>query len=1112
MRHPWSRSAASLLLLAFTSGCGGRDAASSDPSSGSHTRGAPSSDDPTEDRLAVFVKLTTDPIANPRGLPPELIEVLEHFEAGDPEPASRYVHPRSGAPLRDVYVYDIPSDKDVASFRGLLQAAPGVVYAELPLRLETHFPLTHQWGHGMIHATPGSAWSLATGEGVVVAVLDTGVDAGHVDLAANIWSNAGEIPGNNNDDDNNGFVDDVTGWNFANGNNITHDANGHGSHVAGIIAAPNNGVGVTGVAYEATIMPVKVLSPWGDQVALADGILYAVDNGADVINISAGGPGYSHLIADAIEYANEHGVAVVVSAGNAAESACEHSPANVEQAITVGAVDNQGNPSFFTNTGNKVEVMAPGGDTTGTYPYDVLSTIPTGVNPTPGDLFEGGGRFTAWAGTSMAAPHVAGAIALMKELHPAWPAEAYRFGMRWGLQPQNLLDAHVMTWYAPPITPGANVLTPRNCARIDNDADVDVVVLNNEYEITLASVLLATGDQGNGNDPVPWTAAYIEAPEFPDGIHELRVQNQNMPAGVPAAWDTNLITIDNDYLTDLPPVLNPPGGLLDIHGRVVDPYLDNWLITWQNLDTGAGASVGVPSSTPKDPEQLLTTLDVSALPDGPYRLELRSHRVGNPNFAPYYNVDTEDFILDRDLVEGFPVRLPATTRLSPKAADLDQDGHVELIVGAAVYEDDGTPKAGWAHTAEAVRAFADSLQVSAVADVDADGELEVVSRFDVVDPNGVFGYTMGIRAYDPDGSVLWSFVPKLPGSNLTAWDERLVSSVTIEDVDGDGALEVVYGAAVTVSSTRIHVIDAGNGVEQSQFKVDGYLYDPYSVPQLAAADLDGDGVREIITSGHKSGNLYVHATNSTGTELTGWPGVIPVTTFRAAKASPLVLDLDGDCELEVLVGGYGFDTDGSAMPDWSFLSREDNAVIQIDPNDELEVAAGWSRVDGLLRLMEHDATVIHGFSQCTGPAPASTVDLGDPVTVQLDNDADPEVLQMSHCNDPSSPLSFAKLLRFDTDGSVSVFKAVPDFDGKMDHLVTSTPLIDDLDGDDDLDIVAVAGDLLYHWQLDVTYEATLSRQFRGDRRNTGHVSELPCFCDVPSTCAVGVGNGGANPN
>nr|MDJ0728091.1 S8 family peptidase [Prochloraceae cyanobacterium] len=258
------------------------------------------------------------------------------------------------------------------------------------------------WGNDLVKAP--EVWAGGyTGQNVVVAVLDTGVDYNHSDLANNIWTNTGEIAGDGIDNDLNGYVDDVIGWDFAYNDNNPNDIQSHGTHVAGTIAGLNNGIGITGVAYNAQIMPVKVLGDTGSGSFqnIADGIRYAADNGADVINLSLGGPS-SLLIRNAIEYAQNQGSVVVMAAGNSGLSEPGY-PARyaTDFGISVGAVDINGQIASFSNRAgldpSLNHVVAPG--------VSIYSTMPSG-------------GYAYKSGTSMATPHVAGVVALMLGANP----------------------------------------------------------------------------------------------------------------------------------------------------------------------------------------------------------------------------------------------------------------------------------------------------------------------------------------------------------------------------------------------------------------------------------------------------------------------------------------------------------------------------------------------------------------------------------------------------------------------------------------------------------------------------------------------------------------------
>jgi subtilisin family serine protease len=247
-----------------------------------------------------------------------------------------------------------------------------------------------------------AAWDFTTGRAdMVAAVLDTGVNVQHEDLTGGIWTNPLEIPANGVDDDGNGFVDDVNGWNFALNNNVIADdyGAGHGTHVSGIIAARiNNNKGIAGMAGGVTIMPVKVFPPsgFGTYEDLIRGIIYAPANGARVINMSLGATSYSRGEEAAVDYAWAHGAVVVAAAGNQGSNVY-HYPAAHPNVIAVAATDVNDQRASFSNWGDFIDVAAPGSS--------VYSTYRTG-------------NYGPMSGTSMASPHVAGLAALIFSLNP----------------------------------------------------------------------------------------------------------------------------------------------------------------------------------------------------------------------------------------------------------------------------------------------------------------------------------------------------------------------------------------------------------------------------------------------------------------------------------------------------------------------------------------------------------------------------------------------------------------------------------------------------------------------------------------------------------------------
>ncbi len=245
---------------------------------------------------------------------------------------------------------------------------------------------------------------------VIVAVIDTGVDFDHKDLKNNIWVNKNEVPNNGIDDDNNGYVDDYYGVNVVSGKGNGDDDNGHGTHVAGIIAAENNLIGTVGIAFKTKIMPVKAAASNGMflQSDIAKAILYAYENGAEVINMSFGGSACSQAVQDALSVAYSRCV-LVASAGNDGKpneyyEGCEEDilpnyPAALDYVLGVMSVGALGVESLFTNYDGvnyspvEYELYAPG--------EAIVSTIPND-------------KYASWSGTSMAAPVVSAIAAILR--------------------------------------------------------------------------------------------------------------------------------------------------------------------------------------------------------------------------------------------------------------------------------------------------------------------------------------------------------------------------------------------------------------------------------------------------------------------------------------------------------------------------------------------------------------------------------------------------------------------------------------------------------------------------------------------------------------------------
>jgi subtilisin family serine protease len=290
---------------------------------------------------------------------------------------------------------------------------PDVEYAELNYIIYANsIPndtlYADQWSLGKISAQ--EAWNIYTGSSqTVVAVLDTGVDYNHRDLRDNMWVNEVEMNGTEGvDDDGNGYVDDIHGYNFIYDNGDPIDDYGHGTYCSGIIAAKgNNDLDIAGICWNARIMALKFMGLFGEgstsDAALA--IYYAVENGADVISNSWSLPNESMLLKDAVDYAYSQGVIIVASAGNDGSDLPQY-PACYQNVISVAATNSNDQKWTYSNYGNCVDITAPG--------VDVLSLSAEGT------LFgiSSDGYTTTLSGTSVACPHIAGACALLLSVNP----------------------------------------------------------------------------------------------------------------------------------------------------------------------------------------------------------------------------------------------------------------------------------------------------------------------------------------------------------------------------------------------------------------------------------------------------------------------------------------------------------------------------------------------------------------------------------------------------------------------------------------------------------------------------------------------------------------------
>lgn len=371
------------------------------------------------------------------------------LQALSQDPNIEYVQPNYPIRLMHDYKIEDPLRRTallrLAQKQGLLAAAlpdnPAIPAAPSAPRSGTDPLFDHQWGMKDIGVS--DAWKITIGNpDMIVAVIDTGVDYTHEDLLPNMWRNKREIPDNKIDDDGNGYVDDIVGWDFVSNDNKPYDLPstlnellsgggnpGHGTHCAGNVAARgDNGIGIAGVAPNVKIMALRFISDKGAGTT-ADAIKaikYAVDNGAKVLSNSWGSEGEdpkeakeNKALRDAVQFAQDKGVLFIAAAGNGHNGVgysndTDSRPAfpasyDHENIVSVAAIDINDRLGGFSNWGSRtVDMGAPG--------VNVFSTMVG--NKYSDKVIDIGGFDVGWDGTSMATPHVAGAAALYWSAHP----------------------------------------------------------------------------------------------------------------------------------------------------------------------------------------------------------------------------------------------------------------------------------------------------------------------------------------------------------------------------------------------------------------------------------------------------------------------------------------------------------------------------------------------------------------------------------------------------------------------------------------------------------------------------------------------------------------------
>jgi subtilisin family serine protease len=842
---------------------------------------------------------------------------------------------------------------------------------------------------------------------VVVAIIDTGVDMDHPDLADNIWTNPREIPDNDIDDDNNGYVDDVHGWDFASnmdpsaqGDNDPTDEYGHGTHCAGIVAAiAGNSTGIAGVAPDVRIMPLK-FDPLPLVSRIAGALIYAADNGADVVNMSFGLIFRSDLIEEAINYARDKGVIHCAAIGNSGIDEFVF-PAGYDATIAVGATNDSDRVTSFSSYGDHMSVCAPG--------RSILSLRADNTDMYSGDREPGvhiiDTIYYLASGTSMACPHVVGAAAYLRSVSPGLTADKVQEIIE--TSADDIIDPFGLAWNLPgkDIYSGYGRLNLRNALEIAPKIRAKIVYPA-PNDILSGDVLihgLADGEDfseyvveyGEGSNPSSWMQiCQSHSPVTGDalcmwttsdlsGQYTIRLRVGDFNVSTVTIYTANktsvqIISPSEDDIIANHVIVVGDAYAPDFSHLVLEYKMDtNIALEWREI---AGMSVPIYGEE-------IAGWFLDSLTQASYLLRLSVFSNSGLIASDIISVRVRSIFSTehawRASLEGYPT-------IIPNYGDLDDDGANEIIVGMSsgitVLNLDGTLKT------EGIPDFPSNnfMIPIAVGNLDGDGIDDMVAVG--YDPSFLYGYPSAMPTFE---SYLGGFPPV---SNFYR-TEHDFPRVYLKDIDGDEVEEIIVFIYST-SRPRTFIFESDGGLIDS--------YDYYS--EVFPVDMNGDGIDEIYACNRgfcllRQINYQDGATHdSLLIQLNG-------SNFNCYGMS--AYDIDDDDIYELLVFGY--------YPDYGYY------IYAFD--------GGLNLVDGWPHEMGIDDFVVPTI----------------PIFGDIDDDNEAEYLTTFY------DISSSYVLAWNLDGS-------PYIPGNSNGLFVRTPepsllnmlLLADINGDNRTDIIACA--------------------------------------------------------